>query len=169
MKCPDGPRTLHRRIGDVFPLYLTYARSSVAASIKGLEHIQAQAKISHEEKLSTALTSIDRINQSMQTQFRAAYTVYQTSPCTELSYFRESVSRIVKDEQRLRSVETIINNLNTIIKNYPKGPATNDKLAEIIHECTGRIISTLLPDSEWSLIEKMKSVSKNTAEWATNG
>ncbi len=45
-----------------------------------LEQIQAHAEFKNEERIGQVLINLDRLNGSMQTQFRAAYALFQASP-----------------------------------------------------------------------------------------
>ena len=165
VQCPDGPRTVFKNVDDVFPLHLKYAKNAATASVKGLEQLQGRVDLKAEERVSTVLIKLDELNQSMQAQFRAAYTVFQASPCTELPYFRAAVEKIIVDEQRLRSIQTIIDYLNNIIIKRPKGAPLDTEVMSVTNAQLGQAISNLAPQNQIDLSQKMSDVPRLTEEW----
>lgn len=168
--CPDGTtRTVYYRIEDVFPLQLTHARRSATASISGLQKLKASAELKNDQRLAAVLAGIDRINQSMQTHFRAAYAVYEISPCTELPYFKAAVEKIIVDEQRLRAVETVVAKACEVVLSRPKGAPIDAALSAMVDQRLSQAMEALLPSPAANLVHEMSKVGDRTARWSGNG
>lgn len=167
VRCPDGTvRAVYHNINDVFPLHIQHAKGAAAASINALNQLKAKAELKNETKLSAILTGIDKTNQSIQNHFRAAYAIYEASPCTELPYLKAAVERIIVDEQRLRSVETVVSRVCDVALAGPKGAPLTAESAKLVSEQLSRALEVLAPPQAQRLVEKMAEVTDNTAQWA---
>ena len=166
VNCPDGPRTVHHNVDDVFPLHLKFAKQSAGISVNGLNKLKATVDFKAEEKVAAVLVGIDRTNQSMQTQFRAAYAIFQASPCTELPYLKGIVESIIVEEHKLRAVEAIISQIISIYSSRPKSAQLDLALASQIDGHLSQALTTLLPENRRMVTEKMALVSGNTQMWS---
>jgi hypothetical protein len=167
VNCPDGTtRTVYHRVDDVFPLHLKFAKQSASASISALNQLQAQASFAKDEQISAALSGIDRVNRSIQASFRAAYAIYEASPCTELPYFRAAVERIIVDEQNLRSAETVISHA-CLLASQIQSPSAD--IARTIDNMMGKAIHLLAPPSTAALTQEMAQVEDLTKKWREDG
>lgn len=165
VKCPDGTtRTVYHRIDDVFPLHLQHVKSTTSASVSGLEKIKLNLENQKDVRVAAVLTGIDDINKSIQSHFRAAYAVYEASPCTELPYLRQAVEKIIVDETRLRSVGTIISNVCGLINARGKSGADAELTAMVDRSIT-QAIDLLRPPSQLALAHEMAKVDNLTEEW----
>jgi hypothetical protein len=168
VKCPDGTtRTVYHRVEDVFPLQLKYAKRSAAASVSALNKLKASTEYSRDEQISAVLTGIDRINQSIQSHFRAIYAVYEASPCTELPYFKVEIQRIIMEEQKLRSVETVISQACSLAS---KANISGDSsVSNAINGMLSQALQMLLPPPAAALVVEMGLVEDRTKRWSEGG
>jgi len=128
VKCPEGHTcTVYRNIDDALPLELKQKKSSVEGAINGLQNVNARLKASLEESIKGLLAGIDDSNRSMQANFRAAYLVYKSAPCKKLDYLQEAFDEIRTAEQRLRSVDKIIQQLASKAASMPKANAASER------------------------------------------
>jgi hypothetical protein len=165
--CPDGTtRTVYHRVDDVFPLHLKYTSKSATASVEVLKRLKISTNVSGQEQIAAVLAGVDRVNQSIQSHFRAAYAVYEASPCTELIYFRAAVEKIITDEQRLRSVETVISQAGMLASRG--AGAMGAENANLINGMLTQALRALMPPTTAKLAEEMSQVSDLTKRWSEN-
>jgi hypothetical protein len=153
-------------VDDVFPLHLKYTKQSAAVSVDALKQLKMSADLNRQEQISAVLAGVDRVNQSIQSHFRAAYAVYEASPCTELPYFRAAVERIIMDEQRLRSVETVISQASALVAH--KSAAVGAEKATLINQMLSQALRALAPPEANKLAQEMTQVGELTQRWSDN-
>lgn len=165
VECPDGPRTVHKNIDNVFPLHLRYTKTAVEGSVRALKNAQGKVGAAYEQRISAVLAEVDAVNRSMQAQFRAAYAVFEADPCNQMPYLSAAIERIIVDEQRLRVIQTVSAQLNAILNQRPKGAEPDAAAVARIDAQLANVIAALAPPRQRALVEAMERVGPNTAAW----
>jgi hypothetical protein len=102
---------VYRRADDAFPVLAYPITLAVKASLEAADAATAELSGAVKREVQQVATRIDSVNQSLRDRLRATYVVFQGSPCKLLLFLAEEVSRINRQEERLREVAIVLDNL----------------------------------------------------------
>lgn len=109
VKCPDGSeKRVFKRPDDAFPLHLDRLDLTFAGGVKTEFLKRANLEADFRKRVDALLFSIDSRNGGLMAEFRAAYVVYQTDPCTQTRFLTHQVAALIEEQQKLRAFDAAI-------------------------------------------------------------
>src|SRR5258708_2102114 len=119
-RCPDGSeRLVYRNVDDAFPLYVSGWKAGAASSVSEFMGSRLDLRAEYEKHIYGLLVSINDRNSSIAMDFRVAYNVYQTSPCTQDEFFARRIAIMLDEKTRIENLWLRLRALITLASVQP--------------------------------------------------
>ena len=159
IKCPDGTtRIVHKRVDDAFPIHFKNVYSNLKAAFQAIEKVKGEISSDFSSQIQDILIKLDQINLSMQGQFRSAYVVYQSDPCSKIDYLADEIKKITEKENINRRFQIFMDKIVSI----NNGKFSDEVIERLLDEA--RFI-LLREELEEKVLEKLKKVPEAISAW----
>lgn len=158
--CGDGTRQLvHKNPRDAIPLFggVDWEKRK-AVSVAGVQELTGKVELEAKAAVKGLMVHIDEANASMQAKFLMAYTLYQSSACSNAKWFRETIEKIMDEETgfRLRKFDIEVKQLITLATKSP------EQLLQEVDRAQHRLGT---PQAELERLEAFVQARDQTREW----
>ena len=163
VKCPDGPRFIHRNPNDAFPLYVRDWSTEMNAAMGDLDHVKGSLGAKYETQISGFLFYLDKANSGMQMEFAAIYLVYCTNPCNKDQYLEDGVKKVIDHVHELMNAHSVIERVKTEIS---KGK-TEQERKHLLTEAVATVAKALSTSAreKATTSDEFKKVTANALAW----
>ena len=133
VKCDDGSeKHVYKRVDDAFPLELAGFDVRVTGRFKDTFQNQTELQAEVRKMVDAQLFSISDRNNGLMMEFRAAYIVFQSDPCSQSDFFKKQVKEILAEQRELRAFDAELARLENLIKgDLNKGQEVYSKLRKL--------------------------------------
>lgn len=164
--CPDGPRLVFKDVSHALPLHIKEFRVAAKATADSAASISGDVALQYEDKVAELLYKIDEFNTSTQSQLRAAYAVYQASPCTHLQFLEIAVERIQNQENALRKADAAVKMVIAAVTAFNNGGLDMEATLSRAAESLALAIDSLRdPPTAPKLLDEMQQIGAKTMAW----
>ena len=159
IKCPDeSERIVYKKADDAFPMCFKNITSSFKTAFNALEKVQANLGTDFKIHIHDLLLKLDDINSSMQSQFRAAYIVYQSDPCNRSNYLADEIQKITERENFNRRLQIFMDKIILI----NKGQFSDTVLESLIIEAKSVLLG---PSINQNILDRLSEVTETVNAW----
>ena len=154
VRCPDGEKTVYRRIEDAFPLQLTEFGAGLAATIKDLTGTDIQLRAEYATHIQGLLYSLSELNETIMLSFRAAYTAFKNDPCNNSGFFTRKVDELTAEVQELAGVRLRVRALVQLAATHPDDSA---QVWTVFQEIVARVGGREIPRAAAAELEQARN------------
>ena len=157
--CPDGTkRMVYKNIDDAFPIYCKNISSNYKAVFDAIDEVKANLNVDNKSHIHDLLLKLDKINSSMQSQFRAAYADYQTDPCGKSDHLSSEIQKITERENSNRRFQIFMDKIISI----NKGRLSDTAIKNLIIEAKSILVG---PSISKNILTNLSQVTKTVEAW----
>lgn len=136
-KCPDGSiKTVYKNVNDAFPLFIEGWEGKLSSKVKAEDLVNVDANAAYKTKIDGLLFALDDLNQGLMMTFRAVYVTYTTDPCGNSAFLQREVSKLLDEQQRLRTLKLQIDFLLKLAQQHKDG---TEEFARLFSDLVQRI------------------------------
>jgi hypothetical protein len=140
IKCPDGTiKSYVKDIDKAFPLSLKDTQAKIDSAVSLQKEATANLNVQYASKIQGLLFSISEQNKSLMLQYRSAYFIFQTDPCSNNSFLIRQFEHVNSEQQNLMELKTKLEALINLAETFPtNGENVFPLYQEIVSQIKGK-------------------------------